>query len=76
MQGKEEAGLIETTMEKAFAKMYSNDMVNQLTGEKITEFQRGEIAGQIKMMIWIANEFNPQKIEEVEDEDGLSGQKL
>lgn len=76
MKSKEETALIETVMEKAFEKMHSPSVLAGLIAENVSDYERGKIAGQMEMMVWIAGEFNPQKVEEVEDETGLDGQTL
>lgn len=78
--GKEQLGVdITEVMEQVFHKVYNPLLVSQLSAEGVTDHQRGKIAGQIDLALWIADKLNPVKVEEAEgkaDEDGLSGQKL
>jgi len=76
MKSKEETALIEKVMESAFEKMHNPSVLAELIAPEVSDYDRGKIAGQMEMLIWIAGEFNPQKVEEVEDETGLDGQTL
>ena len=49
---------VDKVMEEAFERMYSGSMVVALTAEKITDFERGRLAGRLEALKFLAYEFN------------------
>jgi hypothetical protein len=63
-----EMGFIDKVMSDAFDRVQSTATISELVAEKITDFQRGVIAGKIEMLNMLARDFNPP----VEDEDEVN----